>query len=201
MTERELYEHVLEDPQRHWGPFAEQYGPLIERCVRFSGIAHRNWEDALQDVYYELLRHGMARLRKWSPERGSLSAFLRVVVCRILIDICRSSRYRCVPQPWEDPDSEGDYVEQRVADDGPLARETAEEGERAVVFGERLDRLVAQGRIQATDALILKYKFYGFDAKEIAEALGKSENAINVRFHRLKERLQGRLGQEVFGDL
>lgn len=185
-----LLENLLREPGSHWGEFAERFAPLIEGCVHSSMVPFANREDFVQDVYYELLRNDMSRLRRWDPQKGALPVFLKVVVSRIIVDLFRGRRYRSDPRPVTgDEEGDSDRAWERLESGDSSPREAAELRETWRVLRRELDTLRRHGKAQHVDLLILQGKLLDMDSSEIARITYLSENAVNVRFHRLRKHL------------
>ena len=134
-------------------------------------------EEVVQDVFVYVLRN----LHRYDPERGTLWAWLRVV----LVSRCRNKRRRCrLPQvSLEVLDAAG----QAPADPAPTsdpANVLERLGTRQVVWGAL--RQVSPG---ARDALVLRY-YEGLSYGEIAATLGCSADAARARVAHGKTQLR-----------
>jgi len=193
MNEIDFVKHFLLHPEQQWSEFAERYGTLLEKLVYFFGFRGPQAEDALQDVFYELLRSDLARLKKWDPEKGSFRVFLKVVVSRILVDLLRGKKFRTIPGSQENLDCDRD---QGLA--SPIAaacnpRGVAEEEEMLRVLDDEIEGLIRSRRAKQVDAIILKCRYFEFPDSVTSRLTGLSENAVSSRFFRLRKVLQKRL--------
>jgi RNA polymerase sigma factor (sigma-70 family) len=162
---------TTESDQTHaWRLFLESHSPAILRLIRRAGVGRR---DEVMDVYVrvcERLRQDeCARLSAFDPRRGTIAAWLSVVVRRVAIDWVRSragrrrhfaSIRRLGPlersvfelKYWQDPPPD-DYAASLTALVGrPVhAREAdaaLERVERALIQRHRTDLCAALTRAQ-----------------------------------------------------
>jgi RNA polymerase sigma factor (sigma-70 family) len=194
-----LLENLLRDPYDHWKAFAERFAPLVEGCVHSSMVPSSNREDFIQDIYYELLRNDMSRLRRWDPKRATLRVFLKVVVSRIIVDLFRARRYRTEQRPGgRKHDDEEDRDWERIESKGPSPRDAAAIRESWKVLHREVLELMERGKARPVDLLIVQGKLMGMDSRDIAKMTNLSENTVNVRFHRLRKHLTGRMAIQDF---
>lgn len=189
--ELRFLEQFLADTDRHGPRFVERYGVQIEQLVRGSSVPYRNWEDVLQDVYFELMRNDLARLRQWDPEIASFRVFLRVVVSHIIVDLVRGPTYRELPAKDQEADGEDAAAGIAAPQDSP--RDCARNGEFAERVEQALAELIESGQAQPLDVVIFRQKCLGADARSIARLVDSTENAVNIRYHRLNQNLRGLL--------
>jgi DNA-directed RNA polymerase specialized sigma24 family protein len=82
---------LIEDPERGWRAFVDQYTPTLLALIARSGVFER---DAAADVYLRVCERlagdGCARLLRRDPERGALAAWLSTVVRHAVVDWVRS---------------------------------------------------------------------------------------------------------------
>jgi RNA polymerase sigma factor (sigma-70 family) len=92
LSDRELRERIIQDPEAGWRAFIDQHTPLLLQLIEMCGVRDR---DAAMDLYVHvcerLAADDCARLRKHDPGKGSLPAWLNTVVRRMLVDWVRSS--------------------------------------------------------------------------------------------------------------
>jgi DNA-directed RNA polymerase specialized sigma24 family protein len=91
VSREELHVLFARDPQRAWLAFLDRYTPELLALVERAGIVDR---DEAMDIYVRtcerLAENQCAALRRHDPTRGSLSAWLAVVVRRTIVDWVRS---------------------------------------------------------------------------------------------------------------
>lgn len=193
MNERELIDSFLADPDGNWHRFSGRYASLIERCVRFSRIPNLDIDDALQEVYFELLRNDMKRLRQWNPERGSFAGFLKVVVSRLLVDLFRRTHWEETSMSEAFADEKGISHTPEMGASDATPREEAVDEERLEAVWRETESLLRAGRAKPMDVIILRQKVLGLDSATIARGLGISAGLVDLRYHRVKANLRGRL--------
>jgi DNA-directed RNA polymerase specialized sigma24 family protein len=95
LSDRELRERIIEDPEAGWRAFVDQYTPRLLQLIETCGVRDR--DDAM-DLYVHvcerLAADDCSRLRKHDPAKGSLSAWLGTVVRRMLVDWVRGNAGR-----------------------------------------------------------------------------------------------------------
>ncbi|HNT36199.1 MAG TPA: sigma-70 family RNA polymerase sigma factor [bacterium] len=187
MEETGFIQAFVSDPSGHWMEFTQRYGGVIKGQVFHLGFRGQDAEDALQEVFYELFKRDLARIRQWNPQRGAFMTFLRVVVSRILVDLHRSPKFRRDAQLDENsPELSCPSEGNKEAD----ARECAAEEEIFGLIQQHLRQLVQSGSADAVDMLIFHCRYFELPGAVTARLTGLSENAVNLRFHRLKQEIQ-----------
>ncbi len=167
------------DPDAGWEQLVREYGSLAAAVVRTrllpAGFAEADVEDCLADSMLELYRH----VSELDLRKGSLRAYLCVIARNKALDLLRRRREERLPEGETEP-----------ADDFELEESVAEEDLKA--------RLLAEVRkLEEPDREIIVRKYYlGEPAAVIAEALGLSVNAVNLRAHRAVGRLKELLGRK-----
>jgi DNA-directed RNA polymerase specialized sigma24 family protein len=82
---------LIEDPERGWRAFVDQYTPTILALIARAGVADR---DDAADVYVRVCERvgerDCARLRRHDPAKGALAAWLTVLVRHVVVDWVRS---------------------------------------------------------------------------------------------------------------
>lgn len=95
LTDRELRERLIRDPEKGWRAFVDAYSPRLLQVIEQCGVRDR---DDVMDLYVHvcerLAADDCARLRKHDPGKGTLGAWLGTVVRRMLVDWVRSSQGR-----------------------------------------------------------------------------------------------------------
>jgi RNA polymerase sigma factor (sigma-70 family) len=143
-----------------------RYGPLVyRRCLRFLR-SEAQAEEAMQDVFVELLR------RQDRLEDRGLSSLLFQVATHVSLNRLRTRRRH--------PEQAGDRVLSLIAHDEQLEERTLADGVLASLFG----REPASTRVMA----ILHY-VDGMTLEEVARELGMSVSGVRKRLRKLHERL------------
>jgi RNA polymerase sigma-70 factor (ECF subfamily) len=144
-----------------------RYAEEILRFVKSLVRDHHEAEDITQNVFIKL----MTVIGKYEPRDVPFSAWVRKVARNVALDHLRARRMT----PVEDV---------RVADDD--RRQISRERNRDLC--EALNRLTEDQR----EVLVLRH-IVGLSPSEIAELLGKNENAIHALHHRGRLSLQSAL--------
>jgi DNA-directed RNA polymerase specialized sigma24 family protein len=86
-----LRQLLARDPEEGWRVFIDQYTPAVLAFIEQAGFTRR--DDAM-DLYVRVCERLAAdrcdRLRRYNPEKGTLSAWLRTVTRHVLVDLVRS---------------------------------------------------------------------------------------------------------------
>jgi DNA-directed RNA polymerase specialized sigma24 family protein len=82
---------LIGDPERGWRAFIDQCSPTLVALIERAGAADR---DAVNEIYVRVCERLAAddcrRLRRFDPAKGSLAAWLTIVVRHALVDWVRS---------------------------------------------------------------------------------------------------------------
>jgi RNA polymerase sigma factor (sigma-70 family) len=91
LSDGELRSLLIADPERGWRAFIDQYTPALLASIERAGIRDR---DEAMELYVltceRLAADDCARLRRHDPARGSLAAWLAVLVRNVMIDWVRA---------------------------------------------------------------------------------------------------------------
>ena len=94
-SDQELRELLIASPARGWRAFVDQHSARLLQVIESCGVRDR---DDVMDLYVHvcerLAADDCARLRRYDPGRGALSAWLGTVVRRMLVDWVRSTQGR-----------------------------------------------------------------------------------------------------------
>jgi RNA polymerase sigma-70 factor (ECF subfamily) len=158
---------------------------------RVERLAHRllGWragevEDAVQDVFLAALTHA-GRLRGGRGASG-LWAWLATIT----VNTCRSRMRRA----WVLQKVLG-RSRPRAEPESPAADVGAELGEELRAVRGAIERLVARDR-----EVIVLHCLEGMRLDDVAGVLGVSNNAVQVRLHRARQRLRRELGDQTAKD-
>jgi RNA polymerase sigma-70 factor (ECF subfamily) len=145
------------------GELVDRFGGLLTAIARRISGSQDVAEDVLQEVVSELWRHP----ERYSPERGTLRAYLGVQAQRRAVDACRSESRRRVRQGHWD----------RLAwSDGHLAQDGVEGWDLKETVRQAIARLPSEQR----QAVELAY-WRGQTHKEIAQELKLPEGTVKSR--------------------
>jgi DNA-directed RNA polymerase specialized sigma24 family protein len=90
-TDLELRTLLIEDPDRGWRAFIDQYTPTLLAAIERAGIRDQDEAMELYTLACErLAADDCARLRRHNPGKGALGAWLVVVVRNVVVDWVRS---------------------------------------------------------------------------------------------------------------
>ncbi len=91
LADGELRALLIEDAEAGWRAFIDQYTPALLACIERAGIRDR---DEAMELYVStcerLAADDCARLRRHDPGKGSLGAWLAVLVRNVMVDWVRS---------------------------------------------------------------------------------------------------------------
>jgi RNA polymerase sigma factor (sigma-70 family) len=91
LTDEALRALLIEDSERGWRAFVDQYTPTLVALIARAGVVDR---DDAGDVYVRICERlaadDCARLRRHNPARGALPAWLTIVVRHAVVDWVRS---------------------------------------------------------------------------------------------------------------
>lgn len=91
LTEQDFRTLLAADPSRAWRAFLEQHTPTLLALIERAGIVDR---DEAMEIYIlaceRLSENNCERLRRRDPAKGSIQAWLSVVVRHVVVDWVRS---------------------------------------------------------------------------------------------------------------
>ena len=158
--------------------FAEIYGALLDPVFRYLYWNLGRREDA-EDLSEEVFLRCLVNIGTYDPGRGPFKAWAFRIAHNLLVDHQRRRGRR------------GHEELREELEDGALpAAERLEGEERARALREMLGELPSPQR----QVIVMKY-FAEMSNAEVAQALGRSEGAVNALQHRALRRL-GRLLEE-----
>jgi RNA polymerase sigma-70 factor (ECF subfamily) len=92
-----------------WDVFVDRWAGVVYSAVRRTmrgrgaGTDRADVEDAVQDVFVRLLKDDYRLLKKFDPQRASLSTWLTLIARSATIDRHRKQRLPTVPLEQQDP--------------------------------------------------------------------------------------------------
>ncbi len=169
--------------------------------------------DRLQGIYYPLIRNWLGRVPGLGEEVADLTQDVFLVVIRelprfdrrrdgsfrtwlrqVTVNRIRSFRRRRLPQPIASFDATGEFLERLSDPKDELAREWDRKHDQHLV--EKLLAIVEPDFSPMTWLAFRRFAVEGISARQVAEDLGLTENAVILA----KSRILKRLRQEA-GDL
>lgn len=182
---------------RAFEALARRYRPIVLKLVRWSlkvhGPARVDPEDVVQDFFVHLTERRGAILGRADRSRGRFRAWLRACLRNWLLDWSEQARRRdrCSTASHDAGDVVGDEME----------REFDRQWARAVMDSamQRLREDAGTRALESYDLQVWQMKYGGNDpsAREIAAALGLTENAVVVSLRRTRRRFRTHLESEV----
>lgn len=160
--------------------FGEIYRALLDPLYRYfywNLSSPEEAEDLTEEVFLRCLRH----LSSFNPAKASFKSWAFRIAHNLLVDHLRKKGREVV--------SEG----REKAGEAPSVEEEAEAEERRKAVREALRELPRRQRQVVT----MKY-FAGMSNAEVAEALGRSEGAVNALQHRALRKLGGILERKAW---
>ena len=95
LTDRELRERLISNPDAGWRSFVDQYSARLLQLIDQCGVRDRDDQmDLYVHICERLAADDCARLRKHDPGKGALAAWLGPVVRNLLVDWVRSQKGR-----------------------------------------------------------------------------------------------------------
>jgi RNA polymerase sigma-70 factor (ECF subfamily) len=178
--------------QACWSQFVRRYERLITSCVlkvlrRYGAVfSNEDLDDLVGDVWLQLLRDDLKKLRQYDAERGfRIASFIGLVATNTTIDHLRSRQAEATPLD----EVMEDYASLTLVADAPS--ETVERNEQAALVRSALSRLSADERSFVVEV------FHAERApEELARTLGVTTNTVYSRKFKIRAKLQ-----RIVGDL
>lgn len=147
---------------------------LARRLLGWSGATH-DVDDVVQDVFLAVLK-GLPRFRGQS----SMSTW----ITRITINVCRAHRRKRLLRR---------ALYDRWIGQAPTAHEPPPPADEQDETRRRVRQAVARLPGRYREVVVLRY-LQGMNVDEMADVLGLTRGAIEVRLHRARAMLKGELG-------
>ena len=176
MTQTEMLELLQADPERGIRTVISAFSALSEKTIlRLAGgvLRSEDVEELVSDVFLQVYRSR----ETISPEKGSLATFIITLSKRRATDALRRKRDPAkTPLPLEDA----------------VLSDALESPEAAVLREETRRRLVrAIASLGPPDStIVFRRYYYGESYAAIGKRLGMTENAVNKRCLKAKEKLR-----------
>ncbi len=158
---------MIDGDKPAWDQFVDRHSGVIFAAVkrtlqtRGGGVGGRDLEDSVQDVFVRLVRDDFRLLRRYDPQRASLSTWLTIVARSATIDCLRKRRIDTVALEDRAPAA----TRVRAADDAasgePLPLHLLTERQRIVLrmlFDEDMTVAEAAGLIGVSEQTIRSTK-------------------------------------------
>lgn len=181
-----LLHRVLRHDERAWRILVDRMRGLLLRCI--TNVTSRcgalvgpdDVDDILADVYLNLLRDDMHKLRAYDPRRGCrLSTFLGMIATHAAYDhVRRAARQaRFVAPPADRPEI--------ADDDAPSPLDALDRQERLDRFADLIDELSPRDRL-----FVELYFVQRLSPPAVAQAMGISVTTVYTKRHKLQARLR-----------
>ncbi|MCD8347735.1 MAG: sigma-70 family RNA polymerase sigma factor [Lachnospiraceae bacterium] len=163
---------------------AERY----ERLLRYIAVTilrdrETEVEECINDVYLKVWTHGT----EFDLEKASLRTWLKAITRNTALNYLRkvSRREEFEENGEEDPLHSGDM-------------DDADNPERRMIFQEEVRALerVLNDLKKKDREMVLRRFYYLQSTRQIAEAMGMSENAVDSKLSRLKKKIRKRYERE-----
>lgn len=175
----------LKDPDDRaiWQQFVERYRPLIIRCAKRFGLKDEDAQDAAQHTlmaFYTAYRDG-----KYDPQRGRLRHWLFGIARHWILNVFEKKRNQEVEIPSR-TDQTNFFA--RVPGDDRLEEIWENEWREAV-----LHQCLGQVRQEFDARTFRAFELFaqdGWPARQVAEHLGMTSNAVFIAKHRILKRIR-----------
>lgn len=173
MSQKELIEMLLKDPEKGIEAIIESYSGLVYKIIRhrLAFLSQSDIEEAVSDVFYDIYRYRS----KIDSEKGSLSSFIITIAQRRAVDIFRKRKN----EVFSEISDEDMFSSIPDPDNFSLKEE-----ERSLL----ISAVVSLGEPDST--IVFRKYFLGEKHSEIGKILGLSENAVGKRLRKSLEKLK-----------
>lgn len=173
----EIVSRLVAGDKAAWDGFVSRYSPVIYGAVyKILKAPARSDADAMdvaQDVFLRLCKDDFRLLRRYEPERASLTTWLTVVATSAAVDFLR--RKRGIPVALDDMPEEAAAVD-------------------PVMPAEKLK--IPDGLLSPRQALVMQLIFErDMDATEVAEMLGIEAQTVRSMQHKALVKLRRYFGE------
>jgi RNA polymerase sigma-70 factor (ECF subfamily) len=175
---------LIERAQRDRSAFGELYDLYVRRVYAFA-LTHTRDRDEAEDVTAATFERALNAIGRYEDRGAPLSSWLFRIASNIVTD--RGRQGQRVSTLGGDPVPE-DRLD-RPAEEDP--QEQVERWERAALLRARIETLPPDQR----QAIRLRY-MDGLSVAEVAERLGRTENATKQLLHRAMTGLRSRMEHE-----
>lgn len=186
-TRQSLLDALRNNQESAWQEFRETYAPLVRLLARRHHLTDTENDELLQDVCVTMF-HRKA-LEKYNPEEGRFRTYLGRIISNCAVDLIRRR------PPAAQPISTRRFTN---LSSSPTSEEEFEEEWKEFL----LEKALAEVRSRCDDLTYMAFEFHARQkrpAKEVAEALGVSEQKVFEATTRITQRLKkaiDRLKQE-----
>ncbi|MCD8014000.1 MAG: sigma-70 family RNA polymerase sigma factor [Lachnospiraceae bacterium] len=164
---------------------AERYGRLL-RYIAVTILRDRETEieECINDVYLKIWTHGC----EFDYEKASFRTYIKAVTRNTALNYLRKLRRLEELEGLDEEDTlQSEYIDY------------AQNVEQRMIFQEEIQTLERiLGDMKKKDReLVLRRFYYLQSSRQIAEAMGMSENAVDSKVSRLKKKIRKRFEREA----
>lgn len=189
MDDLEFVQRCVKGDKQAWDEFLKTYSRLIynyiHNTLKIKGhpAAQENINDLFQEIFLSLTKDNFKKLKSFQARNGcSLASWLRQVTVNIAIDYLRKSRPAL---SLEQEDEEGLSLKDILADGSPPVSAAFEQEERLWHLKDCIKGLARE------DKYFLELHLnQGVGLEELSRHLGVSRGVIDMRKHRIIDRLK-----------
>lgn len=182
MQDRELLELLRHSPEAGMSALMEQYAGLVYAVVRGRLPADLFCPADVESCAVDAFSEFYLDLDRYSPEKGSIRAWLCVIARHNALDLVRR---RCRERDALPLDGE-----QEIADAGALPESGLEDRELRAALLETVNELGEPDR-----EIILRKFYLGQSSREIAAGLDMTVSGVDTRTHRAIGKLRKKLSE------
>lgn len=196
--DRALVELLRDQPTEGVPILLCRYGGILHRLASCYSRSPEDREDLNQEIVFELLEDGCRRLRNWEPGRASFSSYLFLVVRHICQNYRRKVNRIMRMASYSERTGNGPV---RVVSsvpgpvEAPTQRTSVALSEALNRLNECFETLIEAGAARQEDRLLVVLRAEGHSAKTVGGLLGLEEDAVNLRYSRVRQRLVECLGR------
>jgi RNA polymerase sigma factor (sigma-70 family) len=195
VSDEELRNRVVNQPEQGWSELWERYGGFISAVVRRYSLHTEDSKEILQEVSLRLVKDNLHLLRSWDPGRCVLRGYLAVVTSSVCRSYLRSayrhnSRLRFLSR--DDPGAASQLIP-FMYDPTPSPLEHLHRENLETLLKDCFDAWERAGELRHEDRLLLEMRLGGANNLQIARELGISQGNAATRYHRLKQALKRQL--------
>lgn len=183
--DRDIIELLAARDQKGVELIVGRYEKLIRYiAVTILGNRETAVEECMNDVYLKLWMHGA----EYDYQKASFKTYLKAITRNTALNYLRKlHRLEELEGVQEPDDLQSEYIDY------------SQDPERAVVFQEEvqvLNQILVSLRKKDKE-LVLRRFYYLQSTKQIAAAMGMTENAVDSKLSRLRKKIRKRYEKEV----
>lgn len=177
-TRQSMLNGMRQNQETAWEDFRTTYAPLIRLIARKKNLTDQETDELLQDVCVTMVQRDA--IGKYNPAQGRFRTYLGRIINNCAVDIIRK-------RPAEQSVSTRHFNNATDAE-AEVVEELTHEWEEFL-----LEKALAEVRSRCDDLTFLAFDFHVRQqrpAKEVAEALGISEQKVYLSSSRITQRLK-----------